>query len=76
MSSPLLNKSLDFATRIVLFYENFSKAKRDTTIAKNFFVPRQSLVQILTKPNMASVRRISYQSFIFLYKKPARVSIG
>lgn len=34
MDSPLLDKSLDFATKIVLFYENFSKTKKDTTIAK------------------------------------------
>ncbi len=34
MSSPLLTKSLDFATQIVLFYEEFAKSKKDTTIAK------------------------------------------
>ena len=34
MHSPLLEKSLDFATKIVLFYEEFSKTKKDTTIAK------------------------------------------
>ena len=34
MNSPLLDKSLDFATQIVLFYEEFSKCKKDTTIAK------------------------------------------
>lgn len=34
MSSPLLEKSLDFSTQIVLFYEIFSKSKKDTTIAK------------------------------------------
>ena len=34
MSSPLLEKSMDFATKIVLFYEEFSKSKKDTTIAK------------------------------------------
>ena len=34
MNSPLLEKSLDFATQIVLFYEVFSKSKKDTTIAK------------------------------------------
>lgn len=34
MNTPLLNKSLDFSTEIVLFYENFSKSKKDTTIAK------------------------------------------
>ena len=34
MNSPLLDKSLDFATQIVLFYDEFSKLKKDTTIAK------------------------------------------
>lgn len=34
MNSPLLEKSLDFATKIVLFYEDFSKTKKDTTVAK------------------------------------------
>ncbi|MBE6933045.1 MAG: four helix bundle protein [Ruminococcaceae bacterium] len=34
MNSPLLEKSLDFATQIVLFYEDFSKTKKDTTISK------------------------------------------
>ena len=34
MESPLLNKSLELATQIVLFYEEYTKAKRDTTIAK------------------------------------------
>ncbi len=34
MNSPLLDKSLDFATKIVLFYEVFSKTRKDTTIAK------------------------------------------
>ena len=33
-NSPLLEKSMDFATQIVLFYEEFSKSKKDTTIAK------------------------------------------
>lgn len=34
MDSPLLDKSLNFATQIVLFYEIFHKLKKDTTIAK------------------------------------------
>ena len=34
MNSPLLEKTMDFATQIVLFYEEFSKSKKDTTIAK------------------------------------------
>lgn len=34
MASPLINKSLDFATQIVIFYEGYSKSRKDTTIAK------------------------------------------
>ena len=34
MKSPLLNKSLDFAIEAVLFYEEFYKTKKDTTVAK------------------------------------------
>ena len=34
MESPLLNKSLEFATQIVWFYEEYAKSKRDTTIVK------------------------------------------
>lgn len=34
MKSPLLNKSLDFATEAVLFYEEFYQTKKDTTVAK------------------------------------------
>lgn len=34
MESPLLNKSLEFATKIVLFYEEYTNSKKDTTIAK------------------------------------------
>ena len=34
MNSPLLEKSMDFATQVVLFYDEFSKSKKDTTIAK------------------------------------------
>ncbi len=33
-NSPLLDKSLEFATMIVLFYEAYSKSKKDTTIPK------------------------------------------
>ena len=34
MASPLLDKSLEFAKQIVLFYEAFSKTRKDTTITK------------------------------------------
>ena len=36
MDSLLLDKSLEFASQVVLFYEGFSKSKIDTTIAKQF----------------------------------------
>ena len=34
MESPLLDKSLEFASKVVLFYEEFSQSRKDTTIAK------------------------------------------
>ena len=34
MNSPLLEKSLSFAVEIVLFYEEYTKGKKDTTIAR------------------------------------------
>ena len=43
MNSPLLDKSLDFSTQIVLFYEMFSKSKKDTTIAKQLLRSETSI---------------------------------
>ena len=43
MNSPLLEKSMDFATQIVLFYEEFSKSKKDTTIAKQLLCSATSI---------------------------------
>lgn len=34
MESPLLDKSLELASQVVLFYEDHSKSRKDTTIAK------------------------------------------
>ena len=34
MGSPLLDRSLGFASQVVLFYEDYSKSKKDTTISK------------------------------------------
>lgn len=34
MNSPLLEKSLSFAVEIVLFYEEYTKSQKDTTIAR------------------------------------------
>ncbi len=43
MNSPLLEKSMDFATQSVLFYEEFSKSKKDTTIAKQLLCSATSV---------------------------------
>lgn len=50
MNSPLLDKSLDFSTQIVLFYEVFSKSRKDTTIAKQLL---RSATSISTNINEA-----------------------
>ncbi len=34
MNSPLIEKSLEFSIQIVMFYEDYSKTGKDTTIAK------------------------------------------
>lgn len=34
IGSPLLDRSLKFASQVVLFYEDYSKSKKDTTISK------------------------------------------
>ena len=49
MNSPLLDKSLDFATQIVLFYEEFSKSKKDTTIAKQLLRSATSIGAIINE---------------------------
>lgn len=46
MSSPLLDNSLDFATKIVLFYGDYSKAKKDTTVAKQLLRSAASIVAL------------------------------
>lgn len=37
IKTPLLDKSLEFATEIFLFYEMSSKTRKDTTIAEQLF---------------------------------------
>ena len=62
MNSPLLDKSLDFATQIVLFYEDLSKTKKDTTIAKQLLRSATSIG--------ANIREaiISFSNADFVYK--------
>ncbi len=53
MNSPLLDKSLDFATQVVLFYEDFSKTKKDTTIAKQLLRSATSIGANIHEANYA-----------------------
>ena len=54
MESPLLNKSLEFATQIVLFYEKYAKSKRDTTIAKQLLRSATSVGANINEANYGS----------------------
>ena len=51
MASPLLDKSLEFATQIVLFYEAFSKTRKDTTITKQLLRSATSIGAIFGTSN-------------------------
>lgn len=53
MNSPLLEKSLDFATQIVLFYEAFSKTRKDTTIVKQLLCSATSVGANINEPEAA-----------------------
>ena len=76
MNSPLLDKSLDFATQIVLFYEEFSKAKKDTTIAKQLLRSATSVGANINEAYTVTVKLILYQNYIFPLKKQEKVFIG
>ena len=65
MESPLLNKSLEFATQIVLFYEEYAKSKRDTTIAKQLLRSARVSVQISMKQFMETANQILLLNYIF-----------
>ena len=58
MASPLLEKSLDFATQIVLFYEVFSKAKKDTNSPNNFFALPPPSVPTLMRQSTETAKLI------------------
>ena len=71
MNSPLLDKSLDFATQIVLFYEEFSKSKKDTTIAKQLLRSATSVganINIVFRYDTEIYYRSSDGSEVLLWK--------
>ena len=59
MASPLLDKSLDFATQIVLFYEAFSKTRKDTTITKQLLRSATSIGANISKADFISKLHIA-----------------
>ena len=76
MNSPLLVKSLDFATQVVLFYEDFSKTKKDTTIAKQLLRSATSVGTNINEVIYGNSKADLYQSFIFHLRKPVKAYIG
>ena len=76
MNSPLLEKSMEFATEIVLFYEEFSKSRKDTTIAKQLLRSATSVGANINEAIYGNSKADFIQSCIFLSKKRVRAYIG
>ena len=76
MNSPLLEKSMDFATQIVLFYEEFSKSKKDTTIAKQLLRSATGVGANINEAIYGNSKAVLFLHYIFLSKKRGKVFIG
>ncbi len=76
MNSPLLEKSLDFATNIVLFYEDFAKTRKDTTIAKQLLRSATSVGANINELFTETVKRILFPNCIFRSKKQVKAFTG
>ena len=76
MNSPLLDKSLDFATQIVLFYEEFSKSKKDTTIAKQLPRSAASIGANINEAVYGNCKADFISKLHILLKKQVKVFIG
>lgn len=76
MTSPLLEKSLDFATQIVLFYETFSKAKKDTTIARQLLRSGTSVGANINEAIYGNSKADFISKLHIALKEPVKVSIG
>ena len=76
MNSPLLDKSLDFSTQIVLFYEEFSKTKKDTTITKQLLRSATSVGANINEAIYGNSKADFISKLHIHLKKPAKVFIG
>ena len=75
MGSPLLEKSMDFATQIVLFYEEFSKSKKDTTIAKQLLRSATGVGANINEAIYGNSKAVLFLNYIFLSRKRVKVFI-
>ena len=67
MNSPLLDKSLDFSTQIVLFYEAFSKSKKDTTIAKQLLRSATNIGANINEAVYGNSKRLFFAAYFRAY---------
>lgn len=76
MNSPLLDKSLDFATQIVLFYEAFCKTKKDTTIVKQLLRSATSIGANINEAVYGNSKADFVSKCTLHSKKRGKASIG
>ena len=76
MNSPLLDKSLDFATQIVLFYEQFYETKKDTTIAKQLLRSATSIGANINEAVYGNSKADLFQNYILRSKRQVRAFTG
>lgn len=76
MESPLLDKSLEFASQVVLFYEEYSKSKKDTTIAKQLLRSATSIGANINEAVYGSSKADFLPNSISPLRKQAKVSTG
>ena len=76
MNSPLLDKSLDFATQVVLFYEVFSKTKKDTTIAKQLLRSATSVGANINEAIYGNSKADFIPKLHISLRKPVKAYIG
>ena len=76
INSPLLEKSLEFATQIVLFYEAFSKTRKDTTIAKQLLRSATSVGANINEANYGQSKADFISKMHIALKETAETEYG
>lgn len=65
-NNPLLEQSLNFATKIIKLQNNLLKEKKEFIISKQIIRSATSIGAILMKQTMQVVNLILYQNYIYL----------